>query len=215
MALSVPEPVAPPRQPHDEVLAYRLITNYYIDDGSQDFGPARKCILQHLDRLRAAYPDLQELNGKRILDVACGSRLYGGNHVAEGGSSSTLRFDPWMSRLLISFGARPIGIDICRQTNERFECLEIDLTKKDALAVLPTGSFDGFYISAFPTTPAIEQFLANGRTWPEVRDDILSHLRRSLKDGGKIIRPFTVTTERFVQGYLDKHQRAACKDDNL
>ena len=213
--LPVPEPVAPPRQPHDEVLAYRLITTYYIDDGSHDFEPARKNILQHLDRLKAAYPDLQELAGKRILDVACGSRVYAGNRLDDAERSSTLRFDPWMSRLLISLGAHPIGIDICRQTNERFECLEIDLTTKDALSVLPTGSFDAFYISAFPTTPAIQQFLANGRTWPEVREDILSHLRRSLKEDGKIIRPFTVTTERFVQGYLDKHQGVICKDNDL
>jgi len=213
--LSVPEPIAPPRQPQDEVLAYRLITNYYFDDGSHDFEPPRKTILQHLDRLRAAYPDLKELAGKRILDVACGSRVYGGNNVEEAGRSSTLRFDPWMSRLLISLGAHPIGIDLCRQTNERFECLELDLTKKDALAVLPTGSFDAFYISGFPTTPAIQQFLANGRTWPEVKDDILSHLHRCLKENGKIIRPFTVTTERFVQGYLDKYQDLTCKDDEL
>lgn len=212
---SVPEPVAPPRQPHDEVLAYRLITRYYVDDGTLDFEPARKTILQHLDRLRAAYPDLQELTGKRVLDVACGSRLYAGNRSDDAQRSSTLRFDPWMSRLLISLGAHPIGIDICPQTNERFECFEIDLTKKDALAVLPTGSFDAFYISAFPTTPAIQQFLADGRTWPDVREDILSHLRRSLKEDGKIIRPFTTTTERFVQSYLDKHQGLTCKEDDL
>ena len=212
---SVPEPVAPPRQPQDEVLAYRLITTYYIDDGSRNFEPARKNILQHLDRLRAAYPDLEELHGKRILDVACGARGYSGNRSDGTGDASTIRFDPWMSRLLLSLGAHPIGIDICRQLNERFESVEIDLTRKNALATLPSGSFDAFYISAFPTTHAIQKFLSEGRTWLEVRDDILSHLQRSLKEDGKIIRPFTEKTESFVQGFLTKHQSLTCNDDEL
>ena len=212
---SVPEPVAPPRQPQDEVLAYRLITTYYFDDGSRNFEPARKNILQHLDRLRAAYTDLEELHGKRILDVACGARGYSGNRSDGTADASTVRFDPWMSRLLLSLGAHPIGIDICRQLNERFESIEIDLTKKDVLEVLPTASFDAFYISGFPNTQAIEQFLSNGRSWPEVRDDILSHLHRSLKEGGKIIRPFTEKTESFVQDFLSKHQSLTCNDDEL
>lgn len=214
-ATSVPEPVSPPRQPQDEVLAYRLITNYYMDDGTKDFEPARKNILQHLDRLRATYPDLEELHGKRILDVACGARLYSGNWSDSTRDTSTLQFDPWMSRLLISLGAHPTGIDICRQLNERFESIEIDLTKKNALEVLPTASFDAFYISAFPNTHAIQKFLAHGRSWPEVRDDILSHLHRSLKEDGKIIRPFTEKTEKFVQDFLSKHQALTCNDDEL
>ena len=209
------EPNAPARQPGDEVLAYRLIATYYIDDGTRDFDLARKSILNHLDLLRAAYPDLRDLHGKRILDVACGSRNFGGNLMDAEGRHSTLRFDPWMSRLLISLGARPVGLDICRQFNERFESYEVDLTKKDALAFLTTNSYDAFYVSGFPTTPAIQQFISNGRTWPEVRDDVLSHLYRCLKEGGVVIRPFTEKTERFVASHIQSCKALTCNDDDL
>lgn len=197
------------------MLAYRLITTYYLDDGTRDFDLARKSVLHHLDLLRVAYPDFRELHGKRVLDVACGSRGFGGNLPNGSSETSTLRFDPWMSRLLISLGAHPVGLDICRQSNERFESYEVDLTKKDALAFLPSRSFDAFYVSGFPTTPAIQQFISNGRTWQEVRDDILAHLHRSLKEGGVVIRPFTEKTDRFVSSHLQTLQALPCNDDDL
>jgi len=205
----------PSRQPEDEVIAYRVITSYYVDDGTHDFSVARQSILNHLDLLRAAYPDLHEVHGKRILDVACGARNYCGNQANDPDRSSSLRFDPWMSRLLLSLGAHPVGLDICRQIHEQFTSYQVDLTRKDALSFLPANSFDAFYVSGFPTTPAIKQFLSDGRTWPEVRDDILSHLHRSLKESGKVIRPFTEKTERFVASHLDLLKPLTCNDDDL
>ena len=123
-----------PRDPKDIIFCARLIHRYYPDLPEQAVELNQKHIFRHLDNLRGAFPDFEKLKGLRIIDLASGSRNWGGNLSHE--------FDPWMSRILQELGAIPLALDVCPQENERFESKVVDLSYLNALSFLQSSSFD-------------------------------------------------------------------------
>jgi hypothetical protein len=185
------EPLRRPRQPTDAELATSIINTYHPVLSESVHEKLTKRVLEHIDFLRSAFPEIEGVRGKRILDVACGSRNYpdNQNHL----------YEPWMLRLLCHLGAECVGVDISPQTDEPFSSYSVDLLEPNALSILPTKSFDAYYICAFPTRRVVTTMATSGPRWEVVRDDILTHLSRCLKSDGRIIRTFTTETEKYVE----------------
>ena len=195
------EPVTPSQpqcHPEDLRLAWQVIEKYTPGIPGDDHQYIEHRVLFHLDQLKKAFPNLHDLRDKRILDLACGSRTYEDDTIG--------RYEPWMSRLLLHLGARPVGIDLTRQQGEEFAAYQVDLTVPDALEFIDSSSFDGAYICAFPTRKAIHHLHKKGLTWPEVRENILFHMRRCLKPEGIIIRQFSTGDEELVRKTLAEIQ---------
>jgi hypothetical protein len=196
-----PAPEAARRPLEDFRIATQLIDKYRPGLDETITESMRERIFFHIDRLRQSFGDIHAVKGMQIIDVACGSRCYPDNN---GG-----KYDPWMSRLLVSLGATPLGIDIAEQQGEAFRPHQADLTVLDALASLESSSVDAYYICAFPTCKAIARIVEKGLTWPAIRENILSHLNRALKPGGVIIRKFTSADEELVSNTLKNLSKPA------
>lgn len=192
----IPDSQGVARDLSDYRLAFKLINQYYNDLSDPEFDPIRKRVFKHLDCLRSSFPDLEKLKGLKVLDIACGSRIFQGNYHH--------KFDPWMSRLLVYLGAEPLGIDIVDQKNETFGSYVLDLTEIDSLSLIPNCIFDAYYVAAFPTVSAIESFQAKGLTWTELRSNISIHLERILKRDGVEIQGFTPGCNAFVLDVLSR-----------
>jgi hypothetical protein len=82
-----------------------------------------------------AYTD-GSLEGKRILDLGCGTRpqidICCGYGVHE----------PWLCRTLSLLNAHPIGIDIGNLEDEDFEGHQVDLKQENSLSFIPDNSID-------------------------------------------------------------------------
>lgn len=174
---------------------YRIVEPLIAEYSPKLSGPDRDFvatrIFSHLSVLRSHTPSLENLRGKQILDVACGSRLYTENNRGS--------HDPWMPRLLLALGAIPFGIDAEDQVNERFDFRKADLLIRDSLGFLASASFDSYHIRAFPTKKTATTIGECGLSWPAIRDNILSHLSRALKPGCKPICTFDEATDKYVR----------------
>lgn len=198
---SVPPTEAPHRNPlrgrsfpsSDYALAERLINEYAAVGPRFDVEKCSQRILVHIESLRRRFGTLENVQGQRILDVACGSRSY---EESNGG-----RYHPWMPRLLVELGATPVGIDIEGQEHERFESYELNILKPDVLGFLPSGSFDAYNITAFPTIKALEFMSEYEIEWEPVKRNLLSHLSRILKPGARPICTLDQQADDFVRDY--------------
>lgn len=180
------------RPAQDILLAHQLVQTYYPELIVNNELPAAisKTIYRHIDYLRAGYSDLKHLQGKKILDVACGSRAVPNN--------TEHQWDPWMSRLLTLLGAVPHGVDFFKQTNESFESTVKDLVEENALECFETNSFDAYYLCGFPNRISLHRIHTGPIGWEAFRTNMENHLQRILKPEGVIIRSFTERTEEFV-----------------
>jgi len=176
----------------DHELALDLISEYSPDASSLSFGHIRARILAHISTIRAHTPDLEDVRGMRILDVACGSRMYPDNNFGA--------HDPWMPRLLLELGAVPVGLDLADQVGERFEFHKVDLLVRDSLSFLTSGAFDSYHVRSFPTRKVAIAIGESGLSWPVVRANLLEHLTRALKPGCTPMRSFQEITDRYVCG---------------
>jgi len=123
-------------------------------------------IVQELyDRVVCAYPRLPHIEGKRILDLACGSAtsrapsgtsrripLAGLARNQKAGGYSSL-FEPWLCRILAGLGAQPVGVDLGDLEGEDFEHHQADLGRLGALDFLPSHSFDAVHDSRLFGSP--------------------------------------------------------------
>jgi hypothetical protein len=179
-----------PPQPEDIKLAEDVVRSYYPDIDKTEVEYISKRVLTHVSFLRGTYPDVSEVKGRSVLDIACGSRIYPENQ--------DKRYDPWMPRLLLHLGARPFGVDLQPQVDEKFPWRQANLLVPGSLQFLDSRSFDAYYICAFPTKLVVKEMVTNGPSWPDVRTEILSHVTRALKLDGRIIRTFTDESEKYV-----------------
>lgn len=184
----------PSREVHDCLIMSNVIEEACRKHAYRDFGPIQDRLRFHLDQLRASFPNLKALEGKRILDLACGSRNYT--------DDKTGSYEPWMCRLLLHLGAKPLGVDLTEQRGEAFDWKQADLTEPNALDILKDEMFDAAYICAFPTRKAIHAVHKKGLSWPDMREEILSQVTRRLNPGGIIIRQFGQGDEELVRQTL-------------
>ena len=94
------------------------------------------------------------IEGKRILDLGCGS--IGGTEDSLAEQYGSL-FQPWLCRTLVELGAYPIGVDIGSLENERFETYRTNLLVPNALAKIPDNSIDVVHSRALFTSPELDE----------------------------------------------------------
>ncbi len=154
---------------------------------------------QMVGRLAKAYGSLSILQEKSILDIACGSNtsklpasfflktLFGGTSVRSQNKGYTALFEPWFCRLLLEWGARPVGIDFGDLEAERFTHYKVDLGQAGALDFLPDAFFDGIQDSRLFGSPEFTAQFPNPADRVAVAREIIRQEVRLLKPGGKII----------------------------
>jgi hypothetical protein len=138
-------------------------------------------LTEFVSRLMDGFGPLPAIHGQAVLDIACGSNSsrspITGLHTAE--------FEPWMCRLLLELGARPVGIDIGDLADEVFEHHRVDLGVPGALDFLATGSFDAVHESRLFGSPEFRD--AYGRATEDIRGEIHRQEQRLLRPGGILI----------------------------
>ena len=136
---------------------------------------------EFVGRLIDAFGPLSEIRGQAVLDIACGSS----SSRSPATGRPTAAFEPWMCRLLVELGARPVGIDIGDLADEAFEHHRVDLGLPGALHFLPTGSFDAVHESRLFGSPEFRA--AHGGATERIRSEIHRQEQRLLRPGGILI----------------------------
>ena len=136
---------------------------------------------EFMSRLAEAFGPLSTIRGQAVLDIACGSN----SSRSPTTGLRTAQFEPWMCRLLVELGARPVGIDIGDLADESFVHHRVDLGVPGALDFLGTGSFDAVHESRLFGSPEFRA--AHGRATERIRREIHRQERRLLRPGGIVI----------------------------
>ena len=136
---------------------------------------------EFVSRLLDAFGPLSATRDQAVLDIACGSNSSRSPITGQ----QTAEFEPWMCRLLVGLGARPVGIDIGDLTDEPFVHHRVDLGLPGALDFLATGSFDALHESRLFGSPEFRA--AYGRSSDRIRREIHRQERRLLRPGGILI----------------------------
>jgi hypothetical protein len=145
-------------------------------------------IEQLFGRVLASYGRLSLLEGKRVLDVACGSRSSRSpSRVAGSSPGYTALFEPWFCRILSTLGADPVGVDIGDLNGESFEHYQVDVSRVGALDFLPQHSFDAVHDSRLFGSPEFVTRFPHRRDALRIASEIVKQERRLLKDGGILI----------------------------
>lgn len=122
-------------------------------------------IMQMFGRLANSFEGLPDLQGKKILDIACGSNTskapaslfidtpFGRKTIGRSNQGYTAQFEPWFCRILFELGAHPVGIDFGDLESEAFEHYRVDLGEIGALDFLPDHSFDALQDSRLFGSP--------------------------------------------------------------
>lgn len=114
------------------------------------------------------------IEGKRILDLGCGSNTY----QIESGDFVDRTFEPWLCRSLNYIGAKPIGVDIGDLTSETFEKIQTNLLNSNCLEIIPDNSIDLAHASQLFTSSFL---LLRGISPSKLYDNIIPQLERVLK----------------------------------
>ncbi len=151
-------------------------------------------IILALDRVALAWGSLENVKGKRILDIGCGARSetfetdeFNKLDVKEGKAPSR-SFEPWFCRALHELGADTVGIDIGNLKGEEFEHYEVNITKPGALNFLPDKSFDGINLHLVLSSPELGLWTTSSgdeRAKQNIADELKKQMKRLLKDDGK------------------------------
>ncbi len=136
---------------------------------------------EFVSRLVDAFGDLSAIREQAVLDIACGSS----SSRSPVTGLRTSEFEPWMCRLLVELGARPVGIDIGDLSAEAFVHHRVDLGVVGALDFLATGSFDAIHESRLFGSPEFRA--ARGPATGRIRREIHRQERRLLRPGGVLI----------------------------
>lgn len=157
-------------------------------------------VRQMVGRLVSAYPDLADIGGQRVLDIACGSGTskappllivhspFGDQKVKiPGGEGYTAQFEPWFCRILLELGAQAVGIDIGDLKGEAFEHYKADLGLAGALDFLPDASFDALQDSRLFGSPEFTRQFPDRGDRIRVAAEIRRQEIRVLKKGGRVI----------------------------
>ena len=157
-------------------------------------------IKQLAGRILQAYGTFAGPKGKRILDIACGSSTskapsfifvntpFGESRIPIPSTSDyTAQFEPWFCRMLLEFGADPVGIDLGNLDNETFEHYPVNLGQLGALAFLPDHSFDAVHDSRLFGSPEFTAQFPKQKDRLKIAAEIWSQEQRLLKPDGIVI----------------------------
>ena len=162
-------------------------------------GGVEEVIGQMLGRLANSFATTAEIQGKAILDIPCGSNTsrapaslclatpFGQLRFGRPPRGYAAQFEPWFCRLLVEFGARPVGVDLGSLEGESFTHFRVDLGLEGALDFLPSNSFDAIQDSRLFGSPEFTAQFPNRADRVKVAREIVRQERRLLKTGGIII----------------------------
>jgi hypothetical protein len=154
---------------------------------------------QMLARLAHSFASTAEIQGKAILDIPCGSNTsrapaplsfatpFGRMRIGRPPRGYAAQFEPWFCRILVEFGARPVGVDLGSLEAEAFTHYRVDLGLEGALDFLPSKSFDAIQDSRLFGSPEFTAQFPNQADRVKVAREIVRQERRLLKTGGIII----------------------------
>ena len=138
---------------------------------------------EFIGRLQRAFGSLTRVKGKRILDIASGSKSSRSPTTGK----RTAMFEPWFARLLLELGAEPVALDGGDLDGERFEHHRVDLGKPGALDFLAAASFDGVQDSRLFGSPEFRKAYPRQRDHKRIKAEIADQERRVLKPDGVVI----------------------------
>ena len=157
-------------------------------------------IKQLMGRIASAFGSLSNVEGKRILDIACGSNTskapasiyidtpFGEKRISTADTAGyTAQFEPWFCRVLLQLGAHPVGIDFGNLEGEAFEHYRVDLGQPGALDFLPDRSFDAVQDSRLFGSPEFTAQFPDPADRLQVAVEIRRQEQRVLKAGGRVI----------------------------
>jgi hypothetical protein len=173
---------------------YDLYTKMAKEPGVEEI------IKQLCGRIVNAFGSLSNVNGKRILDVACGSTTskapssiyidtpFGEKRISTADTAGySAQFEPWFCRVLLQLGAHPVGIDFGNLEGEAFEHYRVDLGQSGALDFLVDQSFDAVQDSRLFGSPEFTAQFPDPDDRLKVAVEICRQERRLLKAGGCVI----------------------------
>jgi hypothetical protein len=157
-------------------------------------------IKQLVGRIYHAYGNFTVLKGKKILDIACGSKTskapsfvfvdtpFGEQRIPIPSTDGyTAQFEPWFCRILLELGADPVGIDFGNLDAERFEYYNIDLGQPGSLDFLPDYSFDAVQDSRLFGSPEFTRLFPKQADRLRIAAEIWRQEQRLLKANGIVI----------------------------
>ena len=156
-------------------------------------------ITQMVGRLANAFGRLSNVQGLRVLDIACGSNTskapasltintpFGEMTIGRATKEYTAQFEPWFCRMLLELGADPVGIDFGDLEREAFEHYRVDLGQKGAVDFLPDHSFDAVQDSRLFGSPEFTAQFPDRADRIQVAQEIRRQERRLLKPDGIVI----------------------------
>ena len=156
-------------------------------------------IQQMFGRLANSFGGLSNIQGKRILDIACGSSTskappslhidtpFGDMTIGRASQGYTAQFEPWFCRILFELGADPVGIDFGDLDGELFTRYQVDLGKIGALDFLPDRSFDAVQDSRLFGSPEFTAQFPIQADRLKIAQEIKQQEQRLLKADGMII----------------------------
>jgi hypothetical protein len=160
----------------------------------------QEILIQMAGRISAAFKSLDQVQDKRILDIACGSNtsrapasLYINTPFGETRIGNikpnefTAQFEPWFCRMLLELGAAPVGIDYGDLVGETFEHYRADLGQIGALDFLPEHSFDAVQDSRLFGSPEFTAQFPNHADRLRVAREIMRQEKRLLTRDGIIV----------------------------
>lgn len=146
-------------------------------------------IADKIELLKRRFGNLSNVKNKRILDIGCGAKFgtRETNNYGRKEKNPSRPWEPWLCRILVELGARPVGIDLGDNEGEEFEHYKVDLSKIGALNFLPEKSFDGVNMTFFLSSPHLET-MTNEEDRENIKKEMENQIKRLLKEDGKIIR---------------------------
>ena len=194
--------------------SYREIEERVI---SKYWGASEQCVRHELIRISQIEKDAQNLIGKRLLDLGCGSvRTKDKGRIKRfiqsfSNPHEATRFDPWYCRVAHEAGAESVGVDLGSNIQEAFESYQLDLTNPDVLDAFEDESFDGVN-NYFLTVPRNSRFAHVGYS-PKMYWDIgMQHRRDDWNYCNEQEIPFGERGEVYKQR---NHERAWALNDQI
>ena len=191
------------KDPGDQALAENTIraldAQYALGKKIAEEHGVAEIVTQMFGRLANSFERLAGLQGKSILDIACGSITsqapgslfidtpFGQMTVGRAKTGYTAQFEPWFCRILLALGANPVGVDKGDLDREAFTHYRLDLGKTGALDFLTDHSFDAVQDSRLFGSPEFTAQFQNLADHVKVAQEIVRQEHRLLKAGGVII----------------------------
>lgn len=187
----------------DHILLEKMIrvldTQYNLNGKMAKEPGVEEIITQMVGRLANSFGKLSYIQGKMILDIACGSNSskapaslyidtpFGEITMGHASKGYTTLFEPWFCRILLELGANPVGVDFGDLEREVFVHYRADLGKVGALDFLPDHSFDAVQDSRLFGSPEFTAQFPNQADRFKVAQEIRRQEDRLLKTNGIII----------------------------